>query len=90
MRWHMELEQFYCIECIDSSEKPIGFVSPSKTKRKYPQIEKGLSCVLGVKKLHCSLLCLMLHMYVGTVEEDLLSSDDWYYLILKVHSGPSL
>ena len=52
MRWHMELEQFYCIECIDSSEKPISFVSPSKTKRKYPQIEKeGLSCVLGVKKL---------------------------------------
>ena len=37
-----------------------------------------------------SLLFLILHVYVGIMEEDLLSSDDWYYLCLNVHSGPSL
>ena len=36
------------------------------------------------------MLFLTLHMYVGTMEEDQLSSDNWYYLLLHVHSGPSL
>ena len=30
------------------------------------------------------------HMYVGIMEEEQLLSDDWYYLILNVHSGTSL
>ena len=33
---------------------------------------------------------LILYVYVGIMKEDLLSNDDRYYLILNVHSGPSL
>ena len=42
--------------------------------------------VLGTRKFDISdITCVC-----GYVEEDLLSSDDLYYLLLNVHSGPSI